>query len=108
MYPPVVTTLLELADATSHNLDFAHRPGVSVSYGEETITETSLLKIARRHPQRKHRVASGKQQRQLLIDAALADGMKPLYCIYSTERERALWTQAVTPDELKRGIIRLA
>lgn len=40
---PIITTLLELADATSRNLDFAHRPGVRVSYGEETITETSLL-----------------------------------------------------------------
>ena len=143
--PPVVTTLLELADATSHNLDFAHRPGVRVSYGEETITETSLLEIARRHPQRarlqmfskhqealngadwewhivgrrrtlkmrvqakrlqrndvlrvKHQVASsGKQQRQLLIDAALADRMKPLYCIYCTERQRSIWAQTVTPD----------
>ncbi len=148
MNPPVVTTLLELADATSHNLDFAHRLGVRLSYGEETITETGLLEIARRHPQRtrlhmfskhqealngadwewhivgrrrtlkmrvqakrlqrndvlrvKHRVASsGKQQRQLLIDTALTDGMKPLYCIYCTERQRELWTQTVTPDGLK-------
>ena len=146
--PPVVTTLLELADATSHNLDFAHRPGVRISYGEETITETNLLEITRRHPQRtrlqmfskhqealngadwewhivgrrrtlkmrvqakrlqcnkvlrvKHQVASsGKQQRQLLIDAAVADRMKPVYCIYCTERQRSIWTQTATPDGLK-------
>ena len=144
---PVVTTLLELADATSHNLDFAHRPGVRVSYGEETITETNLLEITPRHPQRtrlqmfskhqetlngadwewhivgrrrtlkmrvqakrlqcndvlrvKHKVASsGKQQRQLLIDAALADRMKPVYCIYCTEHQRSIWTQTTTPDGL--------
>lgn len=147
MNPPVVTTLLELADATSHNLRFAHRPDVRLSYGEETITETNLLEITRRHPQRtrlqmfskhqealngadwewriigsrrtlkmrvqakrlqrndvlkiKHQVASsGKQQRQLLIDAALADGMKPLYCIYCAERQRSIWTQTVTSDGL--------
>ena len=147
MNPPVVTTLLELADATSHNLDFAHRPGVRVSYGEETITETNLLEITRRHPLRtrlhmfskhqealngadwewhilgrrrtlkmrvqakrlqsndvlrvKHKVASsGKQQRQLLIDAALADRMKPVYCIYCTERQRSIWTQTHAPDGL--------
>ena len=145
MNPPLVTTLLELADATSHNLDFAHRPGVRVSYGEETITETSLLEITRRHRRRtrlwmfskhqealngadwewhivgrrrtlkmrvqakrlqrndilrvKHRVASsGKQQRQLLIDTALADRMRPLYCVYCAERQRSIWTQTSTPD----------
>ena len=145
MSSQIVTTLLELADATSHNLAFSHRPSVRVSYGEETITETNLLEIRRRHPQRvrlkmfakhqealngadwewhivgrrrtlkmrvqakrlqrnhllkvKHRVASsGKQQRQLLIDTALTDGMKPLYCIYCTERQRAIWTQTVTPE----------
>ena len=147
MNPPVVTTLVELADATSHNLDFAHRPGVRVSYGEETITETNLLEITRRHPQRtrlqmfskhqealngadwewhivgrrrtlkmrvqakrlqcndvlrvKHKVASsGKQQRQLLIDAALTDRMKPVYCIYCTEHQRSIWTQSKTPEGL--------
>ena len=48
--PDIVTTFLELGDATSRNLEFAHRPDVSVSYGEETITENNLLEIRRRHP----------------------------------------------------------
>lgn len=43
-------SLLELADATSQNLAFAHRDDVHVSYGEETITETNLLELRRRHP----------------------------------------------------------
>ena len=43
-------TFLELGDATSHNLGFSHRNNVWVSYGEETITETNLLEITRRHP----------------------------------------------------------
>lgn len=46
----LVNTLLELAHATSQNLDFAHRKDVNVSYGEETITETNLLELRRRHP----------------------------------------------------------
>ena len=63
--PPVVTTLLELADATSHNLDFAHRPGLRISYGEETITETNLLEITRRHPQRTRLQMFSKHQEAL-------------------------------------------
>lgn len=43
-------SLLELAHATSQNLGFAHRDDVHVSYGEETITETNLLELRRRHP----------------------------------------------------------
>ncbi len=46
----LVNTLLELGHATSQNLEFAHRSGVFVSYGEETITETNLLELRRRHP----------------------------------------------------------
>lgn len=46
----LLNTLLELGHATSQNLEFAHRPGVFVSYGEETITETNLLELRRRHP----------------------------------------------------------
>ena len=46
----MTATLLDLADATSRNLEFSHRPGVSVSYGEETTTETNLPEISRRHP----------------------------------------------------------
>ena len=44
-------TFLELGDATSRNLGFSHRDDVWVSYGEETITETNLLEIRRRHPE---------------------------------------------------------
>ena len=131
-------TFLELGDATSCNLKFSHRDDVWVSYGEETITETNLLEITRRHPrivnirtfpkqveatngadwewhivglrrtlrmrvqakrfQRncvlkvKHTVkSSGKEQRDLLIAGAGAEGMKPVYCIYCTERQRTLW-----------------
>ncbi|WP_226622546.1 DUF6615 family protein [Brucella anthropi] len=42
-------TLLELGHSTSKNLEFAHSPDVKVSYGEETITETNLMEIRRRH-----------------------------------------------------------
>ena len=48
----MTATLLELGDATSRNLEFSHRDDVWVSYGEETITETNLLEIRRRHPER--------------------------------------------------------
>ena len=50
----IVTTFLELGDATSRNLEFSHREDVLVSYGEETITENNLLEIRRRHPDRVH------------------------------------------------------
>ncbi|WP_313615419.1 DUF6615 family protein [Rhizobium sp.] len=43
-------TLLDLGDAVSRNLALAHRDDCHVSYGEETITESSLLEIHRRHP----------------------------------------------------------
>jgi hypothetical protein len=43
-------SLLELGHATSQNLGFAHQADVYVSYGEETITETNLLELRRRHP----------------------------------------------------------
>ncbi len=44
-------TFLELGDATSRNLGFSHCDDVWVSYGEETITESNLLEIRRRHPE---------------------------------------------------------
>lgn len=50
----MTATLLELGDATSRNLEFSHRDDVSVSYGEETITETNLLELRRRHPKCVH------------------------------------------------------
>lgn len=46
----LLNTLLELGHATSQNLGFAHAPDVFISYGEETITETNLLEMRRRHP----------------------------------------------------------
>ena len=141
MIPIITTTFLELGDATSRNLAFSHHGNVLVSYGEETITESNLLEIRRRHPEHvyirtftkaeealrgadwewhiigrkrtakmrvqakriqcndilriKHKVASsGIQQRQLLIDEAKADNMKPLYCIYCTERQRGIWKES--------------
>lgn len=42
-------TLLELGNATSQNLGFAYADPIT-SYGEETITETNLLEMRRRHP----------------------------------------------------------
>lgn len=42
-------TFLELGDAVSRNLALAHRDDCYISYGEETITETCLLEIHRRH-----------------------------------------------------------
>ena len=136
----LVDTMKHLGDTTSRNLDFSYRPNVPVSYGEETITESNLLELRRRHSdvihlrtfskiqeskngadwewyiigmvrhlamrvqakrvQRnnvlriRHTVGqTGKQQHKLLIDKAKADGMKPMYCIYCTERQRRHWTQ---------------
>ena len=133
-------TSLALGDATSRNLEFSHGDDVWVSYGEETITETNLLEIRRRHPahvrvrtfpkkveatngadwewhivgslrtlrmrvqakrlQRngvlkvRHTVkSSGKEQRDLLIAGAGAEGMKPVYCIYCTEPQRTFWNE---------------
>lgn len=138
--PAMTATLLRLGDSTSRNLEFSHRPNVWVSYGEETITESNLLEIRRRHPELvrvrtfpkreeaksgadwewhivgrrrtfkmrvqakrvqcngvlkvKHKVkSSGRQQRYLLIAGARAARMKPVYCIYSTEQQRTIWTQ---------------
>ncbi len=45
-------TFLVPGDATSRNLAFSHCDDVWVSYVEETITETNLLEIRRRHPER--------------------------------------------------------
>ena len=41
---------------------------------------------------------SGKQQRDLLIQAAQADRMRPMYCIYCTEPQRSLWRQRGRPQ----------
>lgn len=148
MVARILTTFLELGDATSRNLEYSHQDDVAVSYGEETITETNLLEIRRRHPRRvqlesfakwkealtgadwqwrivgnkfkldmrvqakrlqcnnalrvKHKVgSSGNQQRDLLIQQAQADGMKPVYCIYCTEPQRSHWKVGVEPDGFK-------
>ena len=131
-------SLLELAHATSQNLGFAHRDDVHVSYGEETITETNLMELRRRHPaiitlntfgkkkeakngadwewhiigrRRKFRMrvqakrlqkddklkiphevkSSGDQQIDLLIADAKKYRLKPVYCLYSAERQRDHW-----------------
>ncbi len=133
-------SLLVLGHSTSQNLGFAHKPDVDVSYGEETITESNLLELRRRHPSiidlktfSKHKEAkngadwewhvigrartlrmrvqakrlqkddklivkreagsSGKQQIDLLIDNAKRDGRLPVYCLYSSERQRSFWSK---------------
>jgi hypothetical protein len=140
-------TLLALGNATSENLAFAHLPNVNVSYGEETITETNLLEIRRRHPDRvtlrtfskakesgttgadwewhiigrvftlKMRVqakrihkaggignlnqmAKGatKPQIELLIEDAVTNGLRPMYCFYCSEPQRSYWTKGVHED----------
>lgn len=48
----LLPSLLELGDAVSHNLEFAYRDDTRISYGEETITESNLLALQRRHPER--------------------------------------------------------
>ena len=45
----LVDTMKHLGDATSHNLDYSYRDDVPVSFGEETITESNLLELHRRH-----------------------------------------------------------
>lgn len=45
----ILRTLLELGDATSHNLEFSYQ-NEAIGFGEETITEMNLLEIRRRHP----------------------------------------------------------
>ena len=50
----MAATFVELGDATSRNLAYSQREGVGVSYGEETITETNLLEIRRRHSKHVH------------------------------------------------------
>ena len=137
----MMSTLKHLGDVTSRNLEFSYRPDVPVSYGEETITESNLLELRRRHsdvvfirtfsrslesrigsdwewhvvgrkrtlkmrvqakrvqsnyvlkiPYTIHR--TGGQQRDVLIQTAHADRMRPMYCIYCTEPQRRLWTQS--------------
>ena len=65
-------TFLELGDATSRNLEFSHCPNVWVSYGEETITETNLLEIRRRHPE--HVVSAPSRSRSRRRTARTGNG----------------------------------
>ncbi len=139
------STMEQLGDATSRNLEFSYRPDVPVSYGEETITESNLLELRRLHSDVVHlrtftkqqeskvggdwewyivgrkrtlrmrvqakRVAcndvlkirhavgrSSRQQRELLIESAQADRMRPMYCIYCTNSQRSLWRQRGHPQ----------
>ena len=141
----LVSTLVQLGDTTSRNLEFSYRPDVPVRYGEETITESNLLELRRRHwdvvhirtfsrhceskigsdwewyivgrrrtlkmrvqakrVQRNavlkitHKVTrSGRQQRDLLIQTAKADGMRPMYCIYCTASQQSLWRRPGRPQ----------
>ena len=48
----MLLTFLELGDAVSRNLAFAHANDGKISYGEETVTETNLLEILRWHSDR--------------------------------------------------------
>jgi hypothetical protein len=66
MLEGLLNSLLELANATSQNLAFAHRDDVSVSYGEETITESNLLELRRRHPQAITLSTFGKKAESLI------------------------------------------
>lgn len=53
--------MLELGHSTSQNLEFAYADPAT-SYGEETITETNLLEIRRRHPYTVKVYSFSKQQ----------------------------------------------
>ena len=144
----LIRSLLQLGDSTSRNLAFSHRRDVFVSCGEETISETNLLELRRRHARHvriemfshhqeakngadwewhvvgyrrslkmrvqakrlqrddilkiKHTVKStGKEQRQLLIHSAQAQNMKPIFCIYCTERQRTIWTVRSTAGRFR-------
>jgi len=56
------------------------------------VQRDSVLRI-------KHTVKSSRsQQRDLLIQHARLDHMKPVYCIYCSEPQRTIWTEASSPD----------
>jgi len=51
----------------------------------------------------RHYVArSGRQQRDLLLEAAQANRMRPMYCVYCTESQRRLWKQS---DRFQTGCL---
>jgi len=44
----------------------------------------------------RHKVkSSGQQQRDLLMSAARTDRLRPVYCIYCTEAQRAIWNRPI-------------
>lgn len=57
----LMLTLLELGHLTSKNLGFAYADQ-KTSYGEETITETNLLALRRRHPTQVNVFSFSKQK----------------------------------------------
>lgn len=58
----IASTLLELGDSTSRNLEFSQRDDVHISYGEETITEFNLLEIMRHHQKFVHLLTFNKSE----------------------------------------------
>ena len=58
----LVDSLKHLGDTTSRNLEYSYRDNVPVSYGEETITESNLLELRRRHSDLVHLRTFSKYQ----------------------------------------------
>ncbi|WP_324752558.1 DUF6615 family protein [Roseovarius sp. Pro17] len=67
--PTLLHTFLELGDAVSRNLAFAHANDGKVSYGEETITETNLLEILRKHGDRGTQLTAISKGKEAMIGA---------------------------------------
>lgn len=62
-------TFLELGDAVSRNLAFAHANDGRISYGEETVTESNLLEILRWHSDRGTRLTAISKGQEAKIGA---------------------------------------
>ena len=65
----LIKTLLDLGHSTSQNLEFSYSSSGSISYGEETITETNLLELRRRNP-RLVRIETFSKIKESLITGA--------------------------------------
>lgn len=65
----LLQTFLELGDAVSRNLAFAHANDGKISYGEETVTETNLLEILRWHSDRGTRLTAISKGQEAKIGA---------------------------------------
>lgn len=64
-----------------------HKRTLRMRVQAKRVQRNGVLKIH-------HTVASsGRQQRELLIEAAQVNRMRPMYCIYCTEDQRHLWRQ---------------